>query len=93
MATAHSSKLKLALQTMFDQGKGDAIEELVNEFNSDLSGHVNYELELKITNTVQAIDEQVVQLDNRMDLVLEQHEKDFLAAYRKHMIAVQKELT
>lgn len=28
-----------------------------------------------------------------MDLVLEQHEKDFLAAYRKHMIAVQKELT
>jgi hypothetical protein len=32
-------------------------------------------------------------LDNRMDIVLEQHEKDFLSAYRKHMIAVQKELT
>jgi hypothetical protein len=28
-----------------------------------------------------------------MDLVLEEHEKDFLAAYRKHMIQVQKELT
>lgn len=34
-----------------------------------------------------------MQLDNRMDIVLEAHEKDFLAAYRKHMIAVQKELS
>ena len=28
-----------------------------------------------------------------MDVVLEEHEKNFLSAYRKHMIAVQKELT
>jgi len=34
-----------------------------------------------------------LQLDNRMDIVLEAHEKDFLAAYRKLMIAVQKELS
>lgn len=27
-----------------------------------------------------------------MDIVLEQHEKDFLQAYRKHMITVQQEL-
>ena len=27
-----------------------------------------------------------------MDSVLEEHEKDFLAAYRKHMIQVQREL-
>lgn len=28
-----------------------------------------------------------------MDLKLEEHEKNFLSAYRKHMISVQKELT
>lgn len=28
-----------------------------------------------------------------MDEVLEQHEKDFLKAYRKHMITVQQELS
>jgi hypothetical protein len=27
-----------------------------------------------------------------MDVVLEQHERDFLSAYRKHMIEVQQEL-
>ena len=32
-------------------------------------------------------------LDNRLDLVLEKHEKDFLSAYRYHMVKVQSELT
>ncbi len=32
-------------------------------------------------------------LDNRLDMVLENHEKDFLSAYRLHMIRVQQELT
>ncbi len=38
------------------------------------------------------IDDEVIRLDNRMDVVLEQHERDFLSAYRKHMIEVQQEL-
>jgi hypothetical protein len=38
------------------------------------------------------IDDEVIRLDNRMDMVLEQHERDFLSAYRKHMIEVQQEL-
>lgn len=32
-------------------------------------------------------------LDNRLDMVLENHEKKFLSAYRLHMIRVQQELT
>jgi len=32
-------------------------------------------------------------LDNRLDMVLEKHEKDFLSAYRIHMLKVQQELT
>jgi hypothetical protein len=32
-------------------------------------------------------------LDNRLDMVLENHEKDFLSAYRLHMVRVQQELT
>jgi len=32
-------------------------------------------------------------LDNRLDMVLENHEKDFLSAYRLHMVHVQQELT
>jgi hypothetical protein len=32
-------------------------------------------------------------LDNRLDMVLENHEKDFLSAYRLHMVRVQEELT
>ena len=49
--------------------------------------------EKKIVGLVNSIDEEITQLDNRMDTKLEEHEKDFLAAYRKHMIAVQQELT
>lgn len=49
--------------------------------------------ETKIVMLVNAIDDQITYLDNRMDVVLEQHERDFLAAYRKHMIEVQSELT
>jgi hypothetical protein len=38
----------------------------------------NLEDEEKILDFVNRIDEQILQLDNRMDLVLETHEKDFL---------------
>lgn len=46
-----------------------------------------------IIDTVNKIDEQIAMLDNRLDLVLEKHEKDFLGAYRYHMVKVQAELT
>jgi len=49
--------------------------------------------ERKIVALVSSIDLEVTGLDNLMDVVLEDHEKNFLSAYRKHMIAVQKELT
>ena len=38
----------------------------------------NLEDEEKILDFANRIDEQILQLDNRMDLVLETHEKDFL---------------
>ena len=46
------------------------------------------ENELKIVSLTNQIDDVVLQLDNTMDVVLEQHERDFLQAYRKHMIQV-----
>lgn len=42
---------------------------------------------------IDKLDNQIVQLDNRLDMVLEKHEKDFLSAYRFHMVKVQQELT
>jgi len=49
--------------------------------------------ERAIIDTINKIDEQITMLDNRLDLVLEKHEKDFLSAYRFHMVKVQAELT
>ena len=39
------------------------------------------------------IDEQIVDLDQKLDHVLEKHEKDFLKAYRVQMLKVQDELS
>jgi hypothetical protein len=46
------------------------------------------ENELKIVSLTNQIDDVVLKLDNTMDVVLEKHERDFLQAYRKHMIQV-----
>ena len=48
--------------------------------------------EKKIVGFANSIDDCIKNLDIEMDQVLERHERDFLAAYRKHMIAVQREL-
>lgn len=53
-----------------------------------LDDHVGLDDERKIVALVNTIDDQILKLDNLMDLKLEEHEKDFLSAYRKHMIAV-----
>lgn len=53
---------------------------------------VAQDIEKKIVQATNEIDDEVIRLDNRMDVVLEQHERDFLSAYRKHMIEVQQEL-
>lgn len=45
--------------------------------------------EKRIVELADMIDEQIVMLDNRLDLVLENHEKEFLSAYRIHMVRVQ----
>lgn len=39
------------------------------------------------------IDEEIVDLDTKLDNVLEKHEKDFLKAYRVQMLKVQDELS
>ena len=39
------------------------------------------------------IDEQITDLDTKLDVVLEKHEKEFLKAYRVQMLKVQDELT
>ena len=38
------------------------------------------------------IDDEVMNLDSKLDSVLEKNEKDFLMAYRFHMLKVQNEL-
>jgi hypothetical protein len=44
--------------------------------------------EQQVVEVTDRIDETFQQLDNRLDLVLEKHETDFLAAYRYHMLKV-----
>lgn len=46
----------------------------------------------KIDDTRVAMDRVIVDLDNDLDKVLEKNEKDFLTAYRFHMLNVQSEL-
>jgi chromosome segregation ATPase len=50
------------------------------------------ELRDRIQDINRHIDETVVDLDQKLDLVLENNEKDFLMAYRFHMLKVQNEL-
>lgn len=59
---------------------------------SIITGHINYEVEQKIIRNTAQLDEQILNLDNLMDMRLEKHEQDFLSAYRKHMISVQREI-
>lgn len=61
--------------------------------NVGLHPHSKIEDEQRIVELADSIDEQIVMLDNRLDMVLENHEKDFLSAYRLHMVRVQQELT
>ena len=46
----------------------------------------------KIEFLSRKIDEQITDLDQKLDHVLEKHEKDFLKAYRVQMLKVQDEL-
>ena len=46
----------------------------------------------RISEIDKNIDEEVVNLDDKLDKVLEKNEKDFLMAYRFHMLKVQNEL-
>lgn len=52
--------------------------------------HENYQD--RITQLQQQINGQVAELDVQLEGILERHEKDFLTAYRFHMLKVQKEL-
>ena len=47
----------------------------------------------KIIFLTNQIDAQITDLDEKLDHVLEKHEKDFLKAYRFHMLKVQEELS
>ena len=60
--------------------------------NMGTQPHSKIEDEQHIVELADQIDEQIVMLDNRLDMVLETHEKDFLSAYRLHMVKVQQEL-
>ena len=51
------------------------------------------ENEEKVVFLSRKIDEQVMDLDTKLDRVLEKHEKDFLKAYRVQMLKVQDELS
>ena len=47
----------------------------------------------KIAFLSRKIDDQITDLDTKLDVVLEKHEKEFLKAYRVQMLKVQDELT
>ena len=53
-----------------------------------ITEHPGLDDEKKIVGLVNSIDDLIIKLDNMMDSVLEEHEKDFLSAYRKHMVSV-----
>lgn len=50
------------------------------------------QLNEQISNTNDDINLQIEELDQKLDIVLEKNEKDFLTAYRFHMLKVQNEL-
>ena len=50
------------------------------------------EIHERIGEINSGIDETVKDLDHKLDVVLENNEKDFLMAYRFHMLKVQNEL-
>ncbi len=47
---------------------------------------------MEVDRTYNELQNLISELDTKFDRVLERHEKDFLSAYRGHMIKVQKEL-
>lgn len=51
------------------------------------------ESEEKIEFLSRQIDAQINDLDSKLDIVLEKHEKNFLKAYRVEMLKVQDELS
>eukprot|EP00347_Sterkiella_histriomuscorum_P008339 403345473 len=55
--------------------------------NNEMGGYSD-----RIQNLSIKINSQITDLDDRLDQILEKHEKDFLTAYRYHMLKVQKEL-
>ena len=80
-------------QPRLETDQSSNAERMLSLLQDKMKSRPGLENEKRILALVNSIDKEVVMLDNRMDVQLEQHEKDFLAAYRKHMIAVQKELT
>ena len=50
------------------------------------------ETQERIGNLSIFIDDTIENLDQKLDKVLEKNEKDFLTAYRFHMLKVQNEL-
>jgi hypothetical protein len=82
--------LKLNLKTLSQPHVAPAQPSKIQSLTGPSSkpSFANFESEERIIQLTNQIDEQILYLDNRMDMVLEQHEKDFLSAYRKHMIAV-----
>ncbi|CDW88794.1 UNKNOWN [Stylonychia lemnae] len=69
---------------------GSIQESFINQKNSPELFQGSYSE--RISNLQTKINSQITDLDNRLDSILEKHEKDFLTAYRYHMLKVQKEL-
>ena len=80
------SQLKLHLakdkSLILQSDKPPMIETSIVKQNSILA------TEEEIVSYADRIDEQIAHLDTRLDLVLEKHERDFLSAYRLHMVQV-----
>ena len=73
----------------------------VDSFRTSASGKLSHDEKMeknvaetreRIAALQQNVDTEIEKLDQKLDTVLEKNEKDFLTAYRFHMLKVQNEL-
>ena len=71
------------MKTPGSKNLGNIIDNLPQEANKNLK---------EIKFLFGGLNSAVTNMENKFDNALEQHEKDFLSAYREHMLKVQGEL-
>lgn len=89
--TGQATQLGVASSSL---GVGKVLSTGSNKLSAEGAGTVASvnEIRDRIQQVNEAIDQTIAELDRSLDQVLENNEKDFLMAYRFHMLKVQNEL-